>query len=74
MNVVFLAIFSLHIWRRAYTPDGITRNHNIGPKYRNVSCIYDILNRFADTQPAYRNAHVLYVASYTNNTVECAKL
>ena len=40
--------------------------HNRGPKYRTYSCVYDILNSFADTQSEQWNCHVLY-GSYTNN-------
>ena len=61
-NVVFLAIFSLHIWRRAYTPAGTARIHNRGPKYRSFSCIYDILNSFSDNPPIHWNGHIIYLA------------
>ena len=44
---------------------GTTRIHNRGPKYRTFSCIYDILNSFADTQSAHWM--VTYCTSCTNS-------
>ena len=43
------------------TQPGTYRIHNRGPKYWTFSCIYDILNSFADTQSAHWNGHVLSV-------------
>ena len=38
-----------------------TRSHNRRPKHQTFSCIHDILNRFADTESAHWNGHVLYL-------------
>ena len=50
------------------TKPGTTRIHNRGPKQRTFSCIYDILNSFADTQCAHWKRHVLSV--YTTGAQE----
>ena len=41
------------IFPASITQEGITQIHNGGPKYRIFSCIYDILNSFANTQSAH---------------------
>ena len=63
MKVVFLAIFSLHIWCRACNPARDPRIHNRGPKYWTYSYIYDILNSFA-------NHHTVH----STPIIECTKL
>ena len=42
---------------------------NKGPKYQTFSCIYDILNSFADNQSALWNYHILYVLKYTTKVI-----
>ena len=43
------------------TQPGTTRIHNRWPKYRTFSCIYDILNSFANNHSAHWNGDELYV-------------
>ena len=43
------------------TQPGTTRIQNRGPMYWTYSCIYGILDSFADTQCAHWNGHVLYI-------------